>query len=450
MASILNLFSNRKPQGSDCANEHGAFGFGQAVDEMVPGGLLFDSLAETHISADRMLSALVEGLTEIAPLVGKLSSSQTKVNMIFEEHRKLAFAKAALEKEHECLVARYHEKSGQADERQELIAKLAPDLEKAQARIDQAKTELEVMEDRNRLLMVSKKESDDLLLSTANQLKIAQEEVEGLRMEVQGHRLQAECDGVRIAELAEKYHEAFTSASHLADRSTNYEASLLASADEVAALRDQVNALSRERDSADHLRQQKEKEATELKAELIRNFDKNQVAQKARDNENGQLRLEIDNLQSTTRIIEKISAEVKGDNDRLISEVRHLSQAKRQLELAIHGLETKCARQSANLQAANAAKSDISQARAAMLGRLETLTQAHSDRQIEIERLEHHIARQTAQLNEHSESARGTIDALNGRILDLEKELILRSSDVAYLSAKAGVRALEPASKGIA
>ena len=85
-----------------------------------------------------------------------------------------------------------------------------------------------------------------------------------------------------------------------------------------------------------------------------------------------------------------------------------------------------------------------------MLGRLETLTQAHSDRQIEIERLEHHIARQTAQLNEHSESARGTIDALNGRILDLEKELILRSSDVAYLSAKAGVRALEPASKGIA
>lgn len=71
-----------------------------------------------------------------------------------------------------------------------------------------------------------------------------------------------------------------------------------------------------------------------------------------------------------------------------------------------------------------------------MSARLEALTQALSEREGDTKRLEMEVARMVAQIDKQAEASQDSIDALNARNLELEKELGTQRKEAAYFASQ--------------
>lgn len=99
-------------------------------------------------------------------------------------------------------------------------------------------------------------------------------------------------------------------------------------------------------------------------------------------------------------------------------------------------MEAKLSRVTADLETAQAARSQIEQARSAMSSRVETVTQALRGREADVSRLEAEVAKLTNQLEDHTARSRGMIEALQSRVFELEKDLAAQKNETAYYYAQ--------------
>ena len=165
-------------------------------------------------------------------------------------------------------------------------------------------------------------------------------------------------------------------------------------------------------------------------------FEKYQTDVKLKEADLNLLRFEIDGLRSSLRMLEQINSDLKVENEKMTSQARHLQDANKQFEVTVNRLEGKLSRITGNLDAATAAKAQIDQSRAAMSARLDAISQTLRGREVDVRRLENDVARQATQIEEQSAQYHDTVEALNARIFELEKELTSQKNEATFYATQ--------------
>lgn len=434
MARILSLFS----RGSASQDTQTAEGLASRLQSSADGTVIagFESLAEAQQTIDYSLASVFQGLSGVQELVAQVATLKSDLAATFEEHRKLALLNSALEQDRGHLGEKLRDKSAQYDALLADHSALRADFEEARSGLEKAQADLEGLEHRHHLLGIAKKEIDAVLTRTSAQLISAQDEVEGLQMEVAALREQAETDATRISALTASFNETFEKSTLLSNRCEAYEAASQLRAEEIANLREQVELLSHEKNAAHQQCQQKEQEIANVRAELSRLFEKAQSDNKIKEAELNNLRIEYDGSRSSVKMLEQVNADLKVENEKLMAQARQLQESNKSLEVSVGRLEAKVGRLGTNLEATAAAKAQIDESRVAMTKRVEAATQALRAAESDIKRLEGDVVRLTAQNEEHGARARETADALNARIFELEKELNAQKQETAFYAAQ--------------
>jgi chromosome segregation ATPase len=433
MARILSLFSRGSVSQDMLAGEGTAPRLPASENTTIAG---FESLAETQQTIDYALASVYQGLSGVQDLVAQVAKLKTDLAATFEEHRKLALINSSLEQDRGHLGDKLREKNAQYETLSSDHAALRSQLEETRSGLEKAQAELEGLEHRHHLLGVSKKEVDAVLARTSAQLIAAQDEIEGLHMEVASLKDQAETDAARISELTASFNETFEKSSLLANRCEAYEASSQLRAEEIAHLREQVELLSHEKNAANQQCQQKEQEVANVRSELSRLFEKAQSDNKIKEAELNNLRIEFDGSRSSVKMLEQVNADLKTENEKLMAQARQLQELNKNLEVSVSRLEAKVGRLGNNLEATTAAKAQIDESRVVMSKRVEAATQALRASESDIKRLEGEVVRLTALNEEQGARARDTADSLNARIFELEKELNAQKQEAAFYAAQ--------------
>ena len=393
------------------------------------------------------MRTVAEGLGAVQALVSQVAVIEDCLSEAFEEHRRLALAKAALQQDHDHAEGLYSDKLAEANALHSELLSLRTAKEAVDAKLEHALLDLEGMVHRHHQLSASKMEVDENLAQASLNLAAVRDEMEGLRLEAEALKQQVELGSVRIVELTTGYNEANEKSIFLASRCDAYELTMQLNADEVVNLKRQVEALAHERDMAYQARLQKENEAASARDELSRLFDKYQNDSKAKETELNRLKDELDGLRATIRMLEQINGDLSLESGKQTTQVRHLQETQRQLEMSVNRLEVKEKRLASNLEQVTSAKKEIEQSRTTMTARLDSITQRLRGRDAEVSRLEGEVSRLTEKMEEQHAGSRDMIDALNQRIFELEKDLNSQKRETAFFSVKSSGNNVEFAVK---
>jgi len=442
MARILNLFGINATPESRLDNEGAELpARKQDFDYDVLGidsadTAIFGSLAETQQTIDTTLSSVVDGLSSVHALTAQMAALQTNFARLFEDYRKLVVASLKLEQDRDRLSDQYRDKSEEAETFRNEASSVRRELETARAAMTKAQDDAESFEKRNHLLEISRREIEQQLMAASSSLRVVSDEAESQKLELISLRQQVEADATRITELSAKHHEAYEKSLLLSERCDNYEATLKNCYDQISTLQGSVESLAQERNNLQSYAQQKDAETSQLRADLSRSFEKSQADLKAKDKEIAEVRAENESYRASGKIIEQINLELKFDNEAKASQIRHQEEVIGKHELSISKMEARLVRLTGDLEAAQAAKTQIEQARSAMSSRIDAVTQALRGREADVTRLENETARLTNQLEDHTARSRGMIEALQTRVFELEKDLAAQKNETAYYYAQ--------------
>ena len=441
MARILNLFSSSSlllgsRSNDDLDANRSASVTEGFVDSEAANAASFQGLAESRESTDASFASVIHGMESVQTLLDQVHGLRHGVAELYEEQRKLSQARLTLERERGNVQAKYQDKSSQAARLQEKLTALNSELEKTQISLEKSRAETEALAQRQHVLILAKKEVDEVCSRTTSQLLSTQEEADGLRIEVEALREQVSDHAEHIADLASKLNEAVAEAALSGNRCEAYQVSMSAQVDEIASLKEQVDVLTREHDSAVQFGRHKEREVIDIRSELAKAFEKSQADYKAKEKELNHVRLDLDNAQAGVKMLEQVNYDLKIDNEKTHAEVRHLQEAKKQLEVSTSRLDAKVNRLTSNLEAVTGAKTEIAQSRGAMAARVETVSQSLGEREGDVKRLEGHVTRLTAQLEDQTSSSRDIIEHLTERVFELEKDLASQRNEAAFYSTQ--------------
>ena len=436
MARILNLFSSRSASlGRQPNDDFDSIG-SKLTAENAAGATSFEVLGERREETDSAFASIIHGMESVQQLLDQVHGLRHDVAALYEEQRKLAQANYTLERECSNVQSKYHNKSQQASQLQEQLTALNAELENTQIGLEKSRAAAEALTERQHVLILAKKEVDEVHSRTTSQLLATQEEADGLRIEVAALRQQVSEHSEYIADLVSKLNEAVAEATLSGNRCQAYQISLSTQADDIANLKEQVDVLTRERDAASQFGRQKEREVIDIRTELAKAFEKTQADYKAKEKELNHVRLDFDNAQAGVKMLEQVNSDLKIENEKIHAELRCLQEAKKHLEVTANRLDAKANRLAANLEAVTGAKTEITQSRGAMAVRVESVTQSLNEREGDVKRLEGHITRLTAQLEDQTSSARDTIEHLTERVFELEKALAAQRNEAAFYSTQ--------------
>ena len=272
----------------------------------------------------------------------------------------------------------------------------------------------------------------------------AQDEAAALEREASGLREQSDAQSARIADLSEKFNETSNKCIFLTNRCEALELNLQEKINELVGLRELVDMLHQEKDSAVLYGRQKELDASQARSESARLFQQGQQEKKAREVEASNLRIELDTVRSSLRTHEELIADLRNQNDKLKSDLAHYEDRTKTLSSSSSRREAMLARITAKLESTTTARTQIEQSRAVMSARLETLTQILSEREADVKRLEGSLEQTIAKGEEHAARADDKIEALNNRIFELEKELNSSRNEAAFYSSQVEAMQRQP------
>ena len=441
MGMLHNLFA--RSAGIPVAEEPVRREWHPKGGEEAPGGhgiedsAAFEFLAKSQQSVDHYMWSVGQGLATVQQLSDQMRSLKGEMASTFDEHRRLAAANVALRQGLDHAQGKLSEKTAENDDLHREIVANRSKLKETSEALEKARAELEAIEHRHHLLGISKKEVDELLSRTSSQLAIAQDEAEGLRLECGALKLRVEADSNRIAELSASYNEAHEKSVLLTKRCETNEASLQLKGEEITELKQSAESLTHENSRVLQFANQKGLEADQTRSEMSKLFEKYQSDTKSKEADLNLVRFEADSLRSSVRMLEQINSDLKIENEKVMTDVRHLQEATKQFEVTVARLEGKLARTGGNLDATLTAKSQIEQSREAMAARLDATTQALRGREVDVKRLENEVAAQASQIEEQSALYHDTLEALNARVFELEKELASQLNEVRFYATQA-------------
>jgi chromosome segregation ATPase len=437
MARIFDLFSLRttahEASDDDLSTAAGRRPAPNTAAAQASSVSVFGSLAESQRSIDDGLSTVLQGLSSVQSLVSRMLTMQGEVQDLFEKHRASALANAALEQEREHLQSRLREKSAEAEATMRSLNATNAELDTVRSGLQKKNLDYESLEHRLQVMGIAKKDADEQAASLSSQLIVAQEELDGIHLEANSLRQQAERDAVRLDELTARTSEQAETVSLLTHRCEAQDVTLQARADEVINLKQQVELLSHEHVNAQQYASQKDRELAQAKLDLSKLFEKYQADIKAKESDINQLRREVESCRASIRMLEQINADLKTENDRLTIDGRQIAEDNKRQDVALSRLESKAARLASNLEASNIAKNHVEQARSALAARLEAATDALRGRDSDVRRLEGDVSRLMGDIEEQNALHRATVESLNDRVFELERDLTSQANEAAFL-----------------
>lgn len=395
-----------------------------------------ESLAEAQRSIEVSISSVTSGLADIQALTAHMSALQAGFATLFDDYRRSTLASLKLEQDRDRYSDQAREKSQELESVRAEAASLRREVETMRGNLAKAQSDLEASEKRNHLLEISRKEVEQQLIAATSELRVVGEDAETYRLELASLRQQVDGDASKLADLSARHQEVYQKSLLLSERCENHEKTLQASYDQIAGLRANVESLTQERDSFQSYAQQKDAETAQLRSDLFKTVEKSQSDIRAKDKDVADLRAENESIRASAKIFEQVNLELKFDNEAKSSQIRHQEEAISKLELTVNKLEAKLGRVSTDLDAALAAKAQTDQSRAAMASRVESMSQALRGREADVFRLENEIASLTTQLENHDGRSRSTIESLESRIFELEKDLSAQKNETAYYYAQ--------------
>lgn len=447
MATIMNILSRLGSSTSERGDSNGDSAVILRADATptVKDIAAFEMLGEHQQSITNDVDLVIRDLETVTALVQHLSQVKAELARSFDSHRKLAMEHADLQKDKDRAESSLSEKSA-------LNETLSADLKATRASLEEinrthskARADLEALENRFHLLGVAKKDSDDQFNRMQSQLVAAQDEAAALEREAESLREQSVAQTARISDLSEKFSEASNKCIFLTNRCEALELNLQEKINELVGLRELVDMLNQEKDSAVLYGRQKELDASQARSEAARLFQQGQQEKKSREVEASNLRIELDTVRSSLRTHEDMIAELRNQNDKLKADLAHFEERTKTLSTSSNRREAMLARITAKLESTSTARSQIEQSRAVMSARLETLTQILSEREADVKRLENALEQAITKGEEHAGRADDKIEALNNRIFELEKELSSSQNEAAFYSSQ--VEALQRQTK---
>lgn len=442
MATIMSLFSRRN--SAETPAEAGAIADSANGRPATPNSAplqtrdlaAFERLGESQQSIEFALGTVQQGLSGVQALVEQVSALKAEVARSFEDHRKLALANSDVRQDRDHIQQRLAEKSEQYDTTHAELLSLRAEAEDIRRNYERARTDLEALEHRHHLLSIAKRETEDQLTRTSSQLAAASEDAESLRIEVSSLQEMVDSYSVRIGELTGKYNEANNKAVLLSNRCEALESSLQQKVDELISVNERFDLVYQEKESAVLYSQQKEQEAVHARAEMTRIFQQTQQEKKSRELSINQLKADLDGARAHVKMLEEVNSEAVAENERLVANVRRLDDMVKQSDVSLGRLETKVVRLNAKLESTVNAKAQLEQSRATMAARLEAVTQTLCDRESDVKRLEGELVRLTTQVEKQGTMSQDTIEALNARVFELEKELSAQRNETAFYASQ--------------
>ena len=436
VVTIMSLFS-RKGFGEAAAAE-----FEHHEPSLSNAGLAvrnsasFEEMGESQQVIDGGIDAVVKNLEEISGLAKQLSSLRRHLVRSFEAHRKLALSTAVLEQDRAYVRQSLTEKTAQFDTATAELRTLRETHEEVSRGFEKARSDLDVLNNKYHSLSVASKGAHEALQNTQPQLSAAHDEAEGLRSDIATLKALNDSSMARISELLEKYNDANSKNVFLTTRVESLESALQEKTADILGLRELHDLVCQEKESAVVYGRQKEQEGTQLRTETAKLVQINQQDRKAREIETGQLRAELDIVRANLKAHEAIGAATRIENDKLVVEVKRLEDRNKTLEAAAARNEAQAARLSTKLELTLTAKSQIEQSRAVIGARLEVLTQALSEREDELKRMEADLNTRAIKADRQNAIAQDSIDALHARIFELEKDLASKQNEVAFYTSQ--------------
>jgi chromosome segregation ATPase len=396
----------------------------------------FERLGENQKTIEQGLSQVAGGLSAVQGLVDQVSMLSQQLGSSFEEHRRLALANASLSRDRDRAEQNLNEKRDQHEAVIREMTYLRPELEEKCRDLERARGELESLEHRHQIQSLTKKEIEDQLTRTQNQLATALGEVESNRAEISSLQDTVDTYGSRINEVTGKLNEAVNQTILLGNRQEVLDAALQQKADENIRLIERVDLVSQEKDEAVQYGQQREQEIAHLRGELGRVTQLFQQEKKSREIEANQLKSELGEAVSKNKTLVEMQEIVREESEKNAVNARKLDEKLKRAEINESNLENKIARLESKLESISASKSEIENSRSIILARLEAVTQAVCEKDGEINRLEGEVAQLAQQLSGENSVAQDTIEGLRSRIFELEKEILTHRNDSAFLTGK--------------
>jgi chromosome segregation ATPase len=447
MATIMNILSRLGASSTERIEDDGdsAATTRTEANASIKDKAAFEMLGEHQQSIANDVELVIRDLDTVSTLVKQLAQIKAELARSFDAHRKLAMEHADLQKDKERADTSLREKLAQNESLNTDLKATRASLEEISRSHTKARADLEALENRFHLLGVAKKDGDDHYNRVQSQLVAAQDEAAALEREAEGLREQSVAQTARISDLSEKFSEASNKCIFLTNRCEALELNLQEKINELVGLRELVDMLNQEKDSAVLYGRQKELDASQARSESARLFQQGQQEKKAREVEASNLRIELDTVRSSLRTHEDMIAELRNQNDKLKADLSHFEERTKTLSTSSNRREAMLARITAKLESTSTARSQIEQSRAVMSARLETLTQILSEREADVKRLEGALEQAIAKGEEHAGRAEDKIEALNNRVFELEKELSSSQNEAAFYSSQ--VEALQRQSK---
>lgn len=440
MSLIMNLFSRRMvANGSTWQSvQRGETSSGRSGDEVVLDRDIqaFERLGENQQSVDRLVNEVIHGLSAVGALSEQMSSLKAALIYAFDEHRNLALENSSIKQELEYTAQRLTEKINENNIIHNELQVLKPELDEVRRSHEITKTHNEALEHRHHLLGLAKKEVEELLSRNVAMLALTQEECDSLRLEISASQETSEHFSMRLTEITSKYNEVNDNSVLLMRKNESFEMALQSKTDELFGLKERFEVLCQEKDAAILYGQQKEQESAHFRTEMAKLVQQAQQERKARELEISQLRADYDSVRAQSRMMEEINSQTRIENEQLSLQSRRAEDQSAQLEAAVKHLESKVARLTSKLESVANAKDQVEQSRATMSARIEALTQALSEREGDAKRLEMEVARMVAQIDKQAEASQDSIDALNARNLELEKEISAQRKETAYYASQ--------------
>lgn len=438
MATIMNIFSRLGSSGTERQDAEFDTQIGEksAANTSIQDVAAFELLGQHQQMISNGVDSVIKDLDSVAALVGQLSHIKGDMARTFESHRKMALELADVIKDKERAEAGLRDKSTQNESLTADLRSTRANLEETARNFGKAKSELEALENRFHLLGVSKKDVDDQLQRLQSQLTSIQDEATSLEREVAGLRENGSVQASRISELTEKYNDANNKCIFLTNKCEALELNLQEKISEMVGLRELVDLLTQEKETALVYGRQKEMEATQARTEANRLFQQNQQDKKTREIDANNLRLELDTVRSNLKTHQDLVAELRNMNERLTADLELAEERNKTLTANNNRREALITRISAKLEATATARSQIEQSRAVMSSRLETITQILAERESDVKRLESELELALSRHHEHAGMADDKIEALNNRVFELEKELSSSQNEAAFYSSQ--------------
>jgi chromosome segregation ATPase len=397
---------------------------------------VFETMGENQRSIDFALANVLQGFAGFNAVFDQLAAIKVDLARSFDEQRKLALVSSALKHERDHALQRYAEKSSQYETSHSELLILRGKVDELQRNYDRAQASLEGLEHRHHMLGVAKRETEDTLSRNSIQLADALDELEARRLEVSSLQDLIEINNTRVGELTIKCTEASNSALMLSNRCETLEASLQQKIAELIEITDRFDLIYQEKEAAINYSQRNEQDAAHARAEMGRINQQFKQEKKSRDLEIQHLKSELGEARARAKTLEEVSNEAVADNERLTAANLKLEDRVKQSEVALELHENKAERQNSKVGLLVNAKAQLEQSRVTMAARLEAVTQALSDREADVKRLNGEVAMLSGQVEKQSGVSSDNIEALTAKIFELEKELSAQCNETAFYAAQ--------------